>query len=265
MKSKALIPLVVGLAVGGFAIKLTFDFIRKARAGATPAGGVPVLRSTYEIPMAAIGRPTGDKTPWEKARFEVPALSWADLSEPTYGVSLISRSKYGYDIRGNRLRLTLLRSPVWPDPVADRGRHEFSYALLPHEGDWRKGGTVQKAAEFCTPLYVHRGVSHPGALPADGRGFISAEPENVIISAFKAAENGEGFVLRCYESHGRRVRAEVSLPAQPEQAEEIDLIERPLGRLSVRDSSLSFELGPYEIKSFRLKFSSTPLSQVLSE
>ncbi len=227
--------------------------------------GVSSDTAYYDIPMAAIGRSTRDETPWEKARFEVPALSWADLSEPDYGVSLISRSKYGYDVRGNRLRLTLLKSPVWPDPVADRGRHEFSYALLPHQGDWREGGTVQKAGEFCTPFYVHRGVSHPGALPAGGRGFLSAEPENVIISAFKAVEDGEGFVLRCYEAHGRAVKAEVSLPAQPEQAEEIDLIERSLGPVSVRDRSLSFELGPYEIKSFRLKFSSVPLSRPLSE
>jgi len=227
--------------------------------------GVDSDTAYYEVPMAAIGRPTARETPWQKARFEVPALSWADLSGKVFGVSLISRSKQGYDVVGNRLRHTLLRSPVWPDPAADRGRHEFSYALLPHAGDWRQGGTVRAAREYCTPLYVHHGVSHPGSLPAAGRGFLSAAPENVVVSAFKGAEDGNGCVLRCYEAHGLRVQAEVSLPARPEQAEEIDLLERSLGAVSLRETKLNFMLGPYEIKSFRLKFSRASLNQAISE
>ncbi|MBN2290247.1 MAG: alpha-mannosidase [Candidatus Glassbacteria bacterium] len=220
--------------------------------------GVQSDTAYYEIPMAAIGRPTTRETPRDKARFEVPALSWADLSGPGYGVSLISRSKHGYDVEGSRLRHTLLRSPAWPDPAADRGRHEFSYALYPHSGDWRQGGTVRAAREYCTPLYLHHGVSHPGSLPADSAGFLAVEPENVVVSAFKAAEDGDGFVLRCYEAHGRRVSARVKLPAPLTKAEEIDLLERPVGAVAVRERSLSFELGPYEIKGFRLQLGQTP-------
>ncbi|MEA2062240.1 MAG: alpha-mannosidase [Gemmatimonadota bacterium] len=209
----------------------------------------------YEIPMAAIGRPTARKTDWQKARFEVPALRWADLSEPGYGVSLLSESKYGYDVEGSRLRLTALRSPSWPDPAADRGRHEFSFALLPHAGDWRQGGTVHRSREFCTPLYVHRGVIHDGSLPAAGEAFLSAEPENVIVSAFTAAADGDGFILRCHEAHGTGGRATVSFDLRtPARAEEVDLLERPTGKASFRDNTLSFELGPYEIKTFRLRF-----------
>jgi len=208
----------------------------------------------YEIPTSAIGRPTTRNNDWEKARYEVPALRWADLSESTYGVSLITDSKYGYDVEGNRMRLTLLRSPVWPDPAADRGTHEFRYALFPHQGDWRRGGTVRTAMEFCQPLLVQRTVSHKGVLPFSGRGFISCSAENVVISTFKLAEDGEGFIVRCYEACGRATEAVITLPPHAVTARESDLIERSLADLPLLDGRLSFSIAPYEIKTFRIQF-----------
>ncbi len=88
-------------------------------------------KATYEIPYGSIERPTTRNNSWEQAKFEVPALRWADLGDGQHGFSLINESKYGYDDKDNVLRLTLLRSPTWPDPEADRGHHHFSYALYP--------------------------------------------------------------------------------------------------------------------------------------
>ena len=88
--------------------------------------------ATYEIPYGTIQRPTTRNNTWEQARFEVPAMRWADLGDGQHGFSLINESKYGYDAKDNVLRLSLLRSPTWPDPEADRGHHHFSYALYPH-------------------------------------------------------------------------------------------------------------------------------------
>lgn len=87
--------------------------------------------ATYEIPYGAIERPTTRNNSFEKARFEVPAMRWADLGDGAHGFSLLNNSKYGYDAVGNQLRLTLLRSPTWPDPDADREHHHFVYALYP--------------------------------------------------------------------------------------------------------------------------------------
>ncbi|NER52056.1 MAG: alpha-mannosidase, partial [Symploca sp. SIO1A3] len=84
--------------------------------------------ATYEIACSAIQRPTQPQTPVEQAKWEVSALRWADLGDETYGVSLLNDSKYGYDAHSSQLRLTLLRSPNWPDPEADRGIHNFTYA-----------------------------------------------------------------------------------------------------------------------------------------
>jgi len=82
-----------------------------------------------EIPTAGWRRSTGSTTSFDRAKKEVPALRWADLSAGQYGVSLINASKYGYDIKGNLMRLSLLRSPKYPDPFADMGKHSIRYAL----------------------------------------------------------------------------------------------------------------------------------------
>src|SRR5579862_6397995 len=86
-------------------------------------------KAAFEIPFGSIERPTTRNTPAEQAKFEVPALHWADLSDAKHGFSLLNDCKYGYDAKGNVLRLSLLRSPEWPDPHADEGHHEFTYSL----------------------------------------------------------------------------------------------------------------------------------------
>ena len=100
---------------------------------------VRAAEATYEVQFGAITRPTHRNTSWEQEKFEVCGHRWVDLSEAGYGVSLLNDCKYGHDVQGNVLRLTLLRGTERPDPEADRGEHSFTYALLPHLGDWRDG------------------------------------------------------------------------------------------------------------------------------
>ncbi|MEM9008735.1 MAG: glycoside hydrolase family 38 C-terminal domain-containing protein, partial [Cyanobacteria bacterium P01_F01_bin.86] len=115
--------------------------------------------ATFEIPFGAIARPTRSSDPHQQAKWEVPGLRWADLSDGQVGLSLLTDYKHGFDTQSQQLRLTLLKAPLWPDPMADRGCHAFSYALYPHSGDWRDGRTPHWAIAFDTPL---RWVSVPG-------------------------------------------------------------------------------------------------------
>ncbi len=108
-------------------------------------------RATFEIQWGNVERPTHWNTSWDWARFETCAHKWIDLSEGGYGVSLLNDCKYGHDVKGHVMRLTLLKSGIYPDPEADQGYHEFSYALLPHQGDWRDGETVRHAYLFNMP------------------------------------------------------------------------------------------------------------------
>ncbi len=115
-------------------------------------------KATYEIPYGNIERTTTRNNSWEKAQFEVPVLRWADLGDTHQGFSLLNDSKYGYDAVGNLLRLTLLRSPIWPDPDADRGTQHFTYELYPHTGSWKDALTVRRGYELNTPLLAERGL-----------------------------------------------------------------------------------------------------------
>ncbi|HEY4381746.1 MAG TPA: glycoside hydrolase family 38 C-terminal domain-containing protein, partial [Acidobacteriaceae bacterium] len=121
--------------------------------------------ATYEIPYGSIERPTTRNNSFEKAKFEVPALRWADLGDATAGLSILNDSKYGYDAAGNTLRITLLRSPTWPDPDADQGTQHFVYELYPHTGSWKQAETVHRAYELNTPLTAMQVMPHTGTLP----------------------------------------------------------------------------------------------------
>ncbi|MDH6060836.1 alpha-mannosidase [Chrysosporum bergii ANA360D] len=172
--------------------------------------------ASYEIPCGAIRRPTQRDTAAAQAKWEVPALRWADLTEETekgiYGVSLLNDCKYGYDSQPRQLRLTLLRSPNWPDPETDRGFHQFTYALYPHPGGWESAHTVRRGYELNIPLQVityplipdHQSHPHPDTTRSRVS-FLNLSAENLILMAFKPAEDQtQQLILRCYECHGER-------------------------------------------------------------
>jgi len=187
--------------------------------------------TTYEIPCGAIRRSNQPETPREKAKWEVPALRWADLSTDEYGVSLLNDCKYGYDSQSNRLRLTLLRSPNWPTPEADRGQQKFTYAIYPHANNWQSAHTVRYGYELNIPLrVVFFPDSHPiktNTLNPVGK-LLDLSAENLVLIAFKQSESDpQKWILRCYESHGEP--ADLSLQSDLELvvSDVVDILERP--------------------------------------
>ena len=167
--------------------------------------------ATYEIPYGTIRRSTQLRDSWDRAKVEVPAYRWADLSQSDYGVSLLNNSKYGHDIKGNTIRLSLLRSPKWPDPTADRGKHTIEYALYPHKGSWKEGMTVRRAAEYNNPLLCILTDTHKGSL-AGSRSFVSLSPSNLMLTTIKKAEDSDAWILQWYETEGTDTEARLVLP-----------------------------------------------------
>jgi alpha-mannosidase len=212
-------------------------------------------KATFEIPYGAIERPTTRNTPAEQAKFEVPAQRWADLSDTKHGFSLLNDSKYGYDVRGNVLRLSLLRSPEWPDPHADEGHHEFTYSLYPHAGTWRDAQTVRRGYELNYKLLAIRSQKHDGTLPAE-YSFVKIESDNVVLTAVKKSEDDDSLVLRFYEWAGREEDVKLQLPAGARSASETDLMERSIADLAVHDDVVTVHTKPYEIKTIKVRFAS---------
>lgn len=210
----------------------------------------------YEIPFGAISRPTTNHDSWEKAKKEVAALRWADLSDKDYGVSLLNDCKYGYDIKGNVMRLTLLRAPTYPDPEADKGRHAFTYSLFPHKGDWRTSGVVKQGYQLNQPVLVvplKSDISGKAGLP-EFLSLIKTEGLPVVVSAFKKAEDGQGFVLRLYEPNGRSGKVKVNLLRKPKAVWETGLLEEKRKERRIQGKSFIVSLASFKVKTFYCEF-----------
>ena len=210
--------------------------------------------ATYEIPYGTIDRPTTRNNSWEKAQFEVPAQRWADLGDGQHGLSLINDSKFGYDAVGNLLRLTLLRSPKWPDPEADMGHQHFHYALYPHAGTWKDALTVRHGWEYNYPLSAVVTTAHSGSLPAE-HSFASAANENVVLTAMKKAEDAKGLIFRAYEWAGKDSTVELRVPPGATSATVTNMMEAPEGSpLSVTGDVVKAPIHPYEILTIRVDY-----------
>jgi alpha-mannosidase len=210
--------------------------------------------ATYEIPYGTIDRPTTRDNSWEKAQFEVPAQQWADLGDGKHGLSLINDSKFGYDAAGNTLRLTLLRSPKWPDPDADMGHQHFEYALYPHAGTWKDAMTVHHGFEYNYPLTAVVTTAHTGTLPGS-HSFASVAPENVVLTAVKKAEDAKGLIFRVYEWAGKDAAVEFHVPPGATGATVTNMQETPEGSaLTVTGDVVKAPIHPYEILTVRVDY-----------
>jgi alpha-mannosidase len=214
-------------------------------------------KATYEIPFGSVQRPTTRNTPAEQAQFEVPAQRWADISDGKHGFSLLNDCKYGYDAKGNVLRLSLLRSPEYPDPHADEGHHEFTYSLYPHSGNWKQALTIRQGYELNYKLISLPVEKHQGALPAE-HSFLQVPSENVIVSAVKKAEDDNSLVVRFYEWAGKQGDVTIQLPRGAQSARETDLMEKGDAAVPVNGGVVKLPTKPYEIKTVKVQFSGMP-------
>jgi alpha-mannosidase len=211
-------------------------------------------KATYEVPYGSIQRPTTRNNSWEQAQFEVPALRWADMGDGQHGFSLLNNSKYGYDGKDNVLRISLLRSPMWPDPDADRGHHHFTYALYPHAGDWKQALTVRHGYEYNYQLQAAQVQAHSGSLPAN-HAYVTITPDNVVLTALKKAEDADALIFRVYEWAGTESEVQIRVPSGATGATVTNLMEKPEGAaLSLVDDSVKVPIHPYEILTVRVEY-----------
>ena len=200
----------------------------------------------YDVQEGNIVRPITRNTSWEAAKFEVVAHKWADLSETGYGVALLNDCKYGYDIKEDTMRLSLLKSATDPDYSADYGTHEFTYSLYPHKEEWYNSGLEEEAFDLNSLVVVLDGASALG-----NESLISFDAKNIVLDAFKKAENEEAYVLRFHEYTGRRGKINLKTGLNFDSWCESDLMENPLGEW--KQTAIEVEVKPYEIKTIMLK------------
>lgn len=191
-------------------------------------------------------------TPWDEAKFEVCAHKWIDLSENGYGVSLINNCKYGHSIDENTMRLSLLKAATYPNPVADREEHEFTYSLYPHKGRLCECETISEGYKLNQPLTVLQVGKQDGALP-ESFSLISSSDPAFVIETVKLAENGDGFIVRGYESLNGKVKTEVKFGFDVKSVELCDLQENKIADLDVVNSAVKLSVSNFEIVTLRVK------------
>ncbi len=205
--------------------------------------------ATYEVQFGHVRRPTHTDTPQARAMFEVCAQRWADLGDGDYGVALLNDCKHGYDIRGTTLRLSLLRAPTHPDPTADQGAHQFTYALMPHPGDFREAMVIEAAEDLNVPLRPAHGNLPAGA----SRSLIEVDTPQVMVEAIKRAEDSDAVIVRLYEAWGRPCTAHVRTTLPAARAHLCDLLERNQEEVSVHDAHIKLDLAPFKIVTLKLE------------
>jgi alpha-mannosidase len=198
--------------------------------------------ASFETAFGLVERPTHRNTQWDAARFEVAGHRFGFLSEPGYGVALLNDGRYGYHAHGNELGLSLLRSPVYPDPLADEGEQIFTYSLYPFAGDWVHAGLLAEADDLNRPLLVRRVRA---AAEASARPLI-VEGLPVALGSLKVLEEGGGALLRIYEPRGARGRIDMTVATDWDVGGQLNLLEEPV-------ASESPSIGPFEVRSFMLK------------
>lgn len=224
--------------------------------------------ASYETAYSITKRPTHYNTSWDMAKFEVCCHKFADLSENTYGVSILNDGKYGFATAGKLMRLSLLRSPKAPDANADMGRHTIRWAILPHKGPL-SSTTVKAAYAFNSPLKVASAPSvvceslssAPIKLVSDD-GFDSIvldtvkrghDDEDVSRQDGLRVQDGRSVIVRVYEALGGHSRATIKTSFDIVSVTKANILEDDLEDVSSENNQFSIKLRPFEVATYKLR------------
>ncbi|OJT14565.1 Alpha-mannosidase [Trametes pubescens] len=220
--------------------------------------------ATYETQFGHVQRPTHKNTTWDIAKFEVCGHKYADLSEFGYGVAILSESKYGFSCRGNVLRISLLRAATAPDAEQDQGKHEFSWAVMPHQGHFLESDVPIAAILFNSPLHV-RLLEDTAEAPLlkTKPGFSIEGAPNVVLETVKRGLDDDfskhdtsapTVVLRLYEAYGGHAQATFKIASHipvvkavltnllEDEGEELNLLQTENASLAVKLKFHGFEV-----------------------
>ncbi|KAF9025150.1 glycoside hydrolase family 38 protein [Hymenopellis radicata] len=229
--------------------------------------------ATYETQFGYVQRPTHKNTSWDIAKFEVCGHKYADLSEFGYGVAILSESKYGFSCLGNVLSISLLRSSTAPDAEQDQGQHNFSWAVMPHQGHFLESDVPNAGYLFNSPLFVRdtRGFSNQ---LMDQVPFAVQGAPNVFLETIKRGEDDgkktTTVILRLYEAFGGHASATLHIGAgiQVKKAILTNMMEDEEGSThltvsptSLGASKLQLNFHRFEVKTVKLVIGKTGKAQ----
>jgi len=205
-----------------------------------------------EIQCGYVERPTHRNTSWDEAKFEISAHKWVDMSESDYGAAILNDCKYGYSTDENTLRISLLKAPTYPNPVADRGEHHFTYSLYPHKGALGESDVVKQAFALNSPMTVIPVEANANGKLPDTYSFVTSSKDSAVVDTAKLAEDTNGFVFRIYDAMNRKTNVRLDFGFEVEKAYVCDMLENNLEEIDSKNDSIETELANFEIKTLRV-------------
>lgn len=172
-----------------------------------------------DIQFGTVRRSTGNKTKIEKAQFEICAHKYVALEKDGFGFAVLNDCKYGHRVKEGKISLNLLRSPKYPDPGCDMGRHTFSYAVCPYRGSAESAGVVGKAYLLNNPPEVRD-------LAAEIAPLVTADSDGVVVETVKPARDAKGVVARVYERYGKECACTLGATFAAKGIYETDMLEK---------------------------------------
>ncbi len=213
---------------------------------------VNTSKATYEIQFGTVERPTHENTSWDRAKFEVCAHKYADISEGGYGVALMNDCKYGHDIHDGVIQLSLLRSPTYPNPEADQGKIPVTYSLVPHIGTLNETDVASQAYYLNYPMTAVKASGKQDILPLSFSA-LSLSSENVICETVKKAERDNDTVIRLYESQNKRTSAVITLGIPANEVYLCDMMENEIKPIEISNGKITVDFNGFEIITLKVK------------
>ena len=199
----------------------------------------------HEVQFGYVMRPTHRSRQSDRDRYEVSNQRYTAVEDGGAGAAVLNDCKYGVNVVGSEIRLTLLKAPMMPDMHADLGTQEFTYAFCPFEGPFREGNVLREAVELNEPtVFAPSGtVQRPILVPAQ---------RNIVVDAVKPADTAARAILvRVYEAMGMNTEAAFAVGDGITRVDETDMLEENPRELC-RGETLRVPFGAFEIKTFLL-------------
>ena len=214
---------------------------------------VNTTKATFDIQFGNVERSTTTNTTWEFAQFEESMHKWVDLSDNSFGLSILNDCKYGCDVKNGHIRPTLLRCATRPNTIQDREFHSFTFSIYPHENSVDNSDVYREAYNVNFPLYAIP-VEAQGGTKDSEYSLVAHLEGNIIIETVKVAEDSDALIVRAYECWNRKTPATLIFCDEIESATECNLLEEEDEKVNFACNEISTTFKPFEIKTFKIKF-----------
>ncbi len=203
---------------------------------------------TAGIQYGHIKRKNNSNTSWELAQFEICAHNYVDISQTNKGLSLISDYKYGFNCEQDEIGISLLRSPKYPDHLADIGTHFYSYIIYPHQSDFNNSDVASFAYKYAHKIDASKhSYDHLKTKWIKQLGLNNSKLE---ISSVNYSYEQDSIIIRIAEISGGDQSIEFNNPNLVYREVRID--EKPLGDYQQAVATINFK--PFAIKTFEVKY-----------